>query len=352
MNAEPGHILCCNAPYGSGGLGQHFAQIVEAAREQGELARYYTAGIKPGDDGVGIGISTARHLQLCKIPPIRHSPGWKNHLVGDLFDRAVSRRLDRRCDTLTCFGGQALRTFRKARALGCPSLHLMAANSHVENVYRLHEKAARLHPFEASWLNRMQVRKTLAEYQAADVIHAASEYTRQTFLAAGFPEAKLRRLHLVTNPRFTSAERLPADGVFRVVNTGTLTVMKGIPLLVEAFSRLAAKDAELWLIGGWSTRGMRKYLQQAMRADPRIHVAPGDPLPHLARASVYVHPSWEDGWAYSAAEAVACGVPVIVTEDTGMKELIREGANGYIVPTGDGDAIYERLSKLYQSSRG
>ena len=45
-------------------------------------------------------------------------------------------------------------------------------------------------------------------------------------------------------------------------------------------------------------------------------------------------------------EALACGVPVIVTEDTGMKEHVREGQNGYIVPTGDWQAIYERLEYL------
>jgi glycosyltransferase involved in cell wall biosynthesis len=45
-------------------------------------------------------------------------------------------------------------------------------------------------------------------------------------------------------------------------------------------------------------------------------------------------------------EAMACGVPVIVTEDTGMKEYITEGINGYVVPTGDIDALRDRLDHL------
>jgi glycosyltransferase involved in cell wall biosynthesis len=42
-------------------------------------------------------------------------------------------------------------------------------------------------------------------------------------------------------------------------------------------------------------------------------------------------------------EALACGVPVIATEDTGMKEYIRPGENGFVVPTGNREAIRERL---------
>ena len=42
----------------------------------------------------------------------------------------------------------------------------------------------------------------------------------------------------------------------------------------------------------------------------------------------------------------ACNVPVIVTEDTGMKESVVEGQNGFIIPTGDSEALLERLRRL------
>jgi len=62
--------------------------------------------------------------------------------------------------------------------------------------------------------------------------------------------------------------------------------------------------------------------------DRRITISPGDPLPHLLRAAVCVHDSYEDGFAYAPAEALACGVPVIVSEDTGMKDLVDPAAPG------------------------
>jgi glycosyltransferase involved in cell wall biosynthesis len=48
-------------------------------------------------------------------------------------------------------------------------------------------------------------------------------------------------------------------------------------------------------------------------------------------------------------EAMACGLPVIVTEATGMKEHVSVGENGYIVPTGSWEAILERLEFLWRA---
>src|SRR5262249_12415701 len=113
---------------------------------------------------------------------------------------------------------------------------------------------------------------------------------------------------------------------------------------LEAFHQLADPQAELVLVGGSGSRGMRRHLDACRRRDPRIRVCPGDPLPHLWRADVLVHPSYQDGFGYSPMEALACGVPVVVTDQTGMKEHAREAFNGSVVPAGDIAALAERLA--------
>jgi glycosyltransferase involved in cell wall biosynthesis len=120
----------------------------------------------------------------------------------------------------------------------------------------------------------------------------------------------------------------------------------GIGVLLEAFSRLLDPAARLTLVGGSGSRGMRRFLERWRRFDNRVRIAPGDPLPHLRDADVYVHPSYQDGFGLAPMEALACGVPVIVTEDTGMKEHIRPGENGFIVPTGDWPALLQRLQEV------
>jgi glycosyltransferase involved in cell wall biosynthesis len=92
---------------------------------------------------------------------------------------------------------------------------------------------------------------------------------------------------------------------------------------------------------------MRRFLQEAVAADSRISIGPGDPLPHLRRARLYAHPSYEDGFAYAPAEALACGVPVLVSEDTGMKDLLDSGVNGLVLPTGDRRSLTEAIDAAY-----
>jgi glycosyltransferase involved in cell wall biosynthesis len=332
--------------YHCGGLGQHLSQFVEDTRAAAELGQYFAPVIKTGDDAHGVVVRQRLAPLLLRWSPARFDAGWRWHLDCDLWDRKIAARLVRGMDCFVSFGGMALRSFRAARKLGCQRLELIAANSHVDNCFRLHAKAAARDPVETSWLNDAHRRKTLAEYAMADTIWIASEYAREVFVREGVPESKLKRIHYTTDPRYTPRPPLKSDGVFRVVYVGALSVAKGIPLLLDAFARFNDGPAELTLIGGSSTRGMRKYLAARLARDSRVRLAPGDPLPHLHKADVCVHPSWEDNLAYAALEALRAGVPVVVSADTGMKEYVVEGENGFIVPTGDAGAIYERLVHL------
>lgn len=342
-------ILFCNTSYGDGGIGQHFAHLVDESRQQGTLDHYYALDARPGDTK-DIEISDPTY-GLLRYTPVRFYPSWKSYLHNCLFDRAVARRLSvpkesAHTTRLMGFVGKSLRTFQRGRALGVDRLELVAANSHVDNVDRLHERAAADSGIRDSWLNGFQRRRSKKEYRLADRIYVHSEYVRQSFVEAGICEDKLVRTTLRPAPRFQPPAERPADDVFRIAYVGRVEMTKGIALLLEAFSRLPVHNAELTLVGGWSTRPVRKYVQMHLDADPRIRLAPGDPRPVLHRADAFVHPTYEDGFGYAPMEALACGVPVIVTEDTGMKEYVREGVNGFVIPTGSVSAIISALAQI------
>jgi glycosyltransferase involved in cell wall biosynthesis len=338
-------VIACNSPYGQGGIGQHFAHLVEDSRREGALDRYYTTRPKSGDD-------KGRELEkrwweqaLLRYTPLRFSPAWKTHVTNELFDRRLAARLTgpRR---FMGFAGTALHSFRRAAELNAEHLELVAPNSHVNALVRSHRKAARQFDFESSWMNDAQRRKTVREYERADEIYVHSRYVRRSFIEEGVSPAKLRRMRLGVDARFEPPTVRPADDVFRVVYVGRLVATKGVPLLLKAFAHLSSEQAELTLVGGWSTRRMRQHVQGWMERDPRIRVAPGDPLPALQRADVFVYPTYSDGFGYAPMEALACGTPVIVTEDTGMKEHVVDGENGYVVPTGRWEALLERMEHV------
>lgn len=333
-------VVSCPAPLGQGGLGRHLAELVAGARATGEPVRYFAAD---SPDGEAVRL---RWLPwVFRYTPVRFRRDWQLALQWAAFDRAVAGRLPPG-RSVHAFAGAARHTFRRARALGYAELHLESGSGHVGHARRSYDAAYRAHPLEHDWLGPRLLARTLAEYELADTIWVNSAYARETFLAAGVPAGKLRRRTLTVDPRFRPPDRPPENPGLHAVYVGGLSVTKGVPVLLEAFARLADPRARLTLVGGSGSPGMRRALDEAVRRDQRVRVAPGDPLPHLHAADVCVHPSHHDGFGYGPAEALACGVPVIVTADTGMKELLREGETGWVVPTGDPDALLARLEVL------
>jgi glycosyltransferase involved in cell wall biosynthesis len=344
--------VSCSAPPGVGGLGRHCGELVELIRRSDRVGRWFsTAGGNSVVDPNVCVVPVARTTRLARTWPVRTRPALRHRLPLDAFDRSVARRIARTgargAVRFVGFSGQTLRSFDRAPAAAYERLELMAANSHVSNVRDRHRQAIQRYPFESTWLGRAEHERTVAEYGKAAVIYVGSDYSWRTFVAAGVPEAKLVKLPFRAHPRFRPASaQLPSD-YFGIVYTGSLTVMKGVPVLVEAVRSLPFPDLRLTLVGGWASRGMGRYLRYHLAEDRRLRLAPGDPLPELHRAQLYVHPSFEDGFGYGPVEAMACGVPVLVTADTGMAERIESSASGRIVPAGDVPALADAIAAAY-----
>ena len=339
--------VSCMAPLGSGGLGRHLLEILEAFERDGRPAERISAAAPGGEPR-----PAARHM--LRIPylitvlrglRLPSSLGVRARAAMVEFD-AYAAQLLPPAEQLIGFNGHALAQFAAARQRGFQTLSLVSANSHLRHVIRQHGLAHRRHPLEGSWASNLLARN-LAEYEEADRVLVASRYIRESFLAEGYAEEKLCDFPLTPDPRYAEATRRPADR-FEIVYVGSLQMHKGVPLLIDAVRRLAHLEVKLVLVGGWGTTGMRRFVQRACAEDPRISVSPGDPLPHLRTAALCVHPAYEDGFAYAPAEALAAGVPLIVSEDTGMKELIKPGRDGAIVPTGDLDALAEAIEAAYR----
>jgi glycosyltransferase involved in cell wall biosynthesis len=343
--------VSCSAPLGSGGLGRHLSEILDALARGGRTSTY-TSGCTRAADSSGARGAPRHALGIPYLAdviaplPLPFSPGVRTRAFMSEFDAYAAARLPA-AQHLIAFNGQALTQFRAARRAGYESLELVSANSHLRQVSRQHARAHARYPLEGSWTKHLLARN-LAEYRQADRIHVSSQYVWDSFLEQGFRAEQLVRFPLTPHPRFTRASEREPSAEFEIVYVGSLAVHKGVPLLIDAVRRLPHADLRLVLVGGWGTRGMRRFVQSACASDSRISVSPGDPLERLRRARLCVHPTYEDGFAYAPAEALACGVPVIVSQDTGMKELIDSPDRGLIVPTGDLDALREAIDAAYR----
>jgi glycosyltransferase involved in cell wall biosynthesis len=337
------------APFGAGGLGRHLEELVDALDRRGPPAVCLCGAALPHAPPAPSPLRQELHpgaIAGSLRPLTRFSPGWTSLRESIAFDGQAAKRLPA-AEHLIAFNGQALKQFKAARSANYESVSLLSANSHLRRVVSKHAQAHRQYPLEGSWADHL-LGRNLKEYRQADRIYVASRYTWESFVEQGFREEALSLFPFVPDARFQPSGQPPATDTFDVVFSGRLCVTKGVPLLVDAVRRLPHADLRLVLVGGWGTRGMRRFLEDARAKDTRITIGPGDPLPALWRARLFAHPSYEDGFAYAPAEALACGVPVLVTEDTGMKDLVEPGVNGLVLPTGDLAALTEAIDAAYR----
>ena len=198
--------------------------------------------------------------------------------------------------------------------------------------------------------NRSVSERRLAEIEMSDVIIADSAFVAKSFINAGV-EAKRIHVILPGNDSRLFHPRRPDDrnrDVFRVVSVGAVSARKGHRYLLEAWKKLALPGSELIIVGA-NTSDTQRIVHGYEDIFHHIPKIPNSELRDLLiTASVFVLPSIEDGFAQAAIEALSCGVPVIVTQNAGVADLVVQGENGFVVPAGAPDAIAAALLGLYE----
>jgi glycosyltransferase involved in cell wall biosynthesis len=284
-----------------------------------------------------------------KVPIIRRRRDWQTILSDTHFDRYVSVRLFP-ADLFQGVVGQCAESLAAAKSYGCRTV-LDVLNTHIDDLaFHVERECAKFQV--RSFIHPRMKARIRREYERADLIRVMSSHAQRTFLERGFPADRL----VVAPPPIDFDQFSPAtfsEPVFRVIFVGLLEPWKGFHDLIEAFDSLWLPDSELVLWGSPGARPITRYLQQRMAHNPAILIRPLEVAQvgyaHVyGRASVLAHPSLSDGFSYVVAEAMASGLPVIVTRNTGAADLVIDGQNGYVIAPGDGEALRDRLAHLAQ----
>lgn len=262
-----------------------------------------------------------------------------------LFDLTAARRLTDEIDVLYCYIPGYVQSME---AVGeTPTVVQTGTELAIRSQQRRREELARLGVDSSApagpTTHHERRRRSLLK---ADHVVAQSRFVRSSLESAGVDGDRIRVI-----PLGVDTERFQPDGSgekepFSALYVGQINVLKGIPYLFDAWSTFTGQaDSTLVLCGGISAT-MQRLLHRWDLTDVR---RPGfvDPLPYYRDASVFVFPSLSDGFGKAPLEAMSCGCPVIVTENTGMADLLTDGQNGYVIPPGDTDALVEQLEHLY-----
>jgi len=190
------------------------------------------------------------------------------------------------------------------------------------------------------------------EYVLADHILTLSGFARQTLIDNGIHNDKATTVNLGFEPKrftgkaYTNDDERPLQLVF----AGTVTRRKGVQLLLELMEgALAPYNIQLCIIG---PVGDAFGFKERIATNERIvyyDYLQHDKMAALLRDSdAFVFPSYLDSWAMVVIEAMACGLPVIITDNTGSRDAVDEQC-GFVIPTDDINTLLVKILYFYHN---
>jgi glycosyltransferase involved in cell wall biosynthesis len=213
-----------------------------------------------------------------------------------------------------------------------------------EEMARRPELAGPPAPFPKNHFDRAR-----REWNLADMIVVNSEWTQDAIISDGAPAEKVEVIPLCyeKNERNVKSEirnRKP-DQPLRVLFLGQVNVRKGIHHLIEAARRLVHEPVEFLIAGHLDIR--REVVAKAPGNMRWMGAVPRGQVSELYQQSdVFVLPTLSDGFAITQLEAMAHGLPVIVTPNCGR--VVEDGITGFVVPVSDPASFAHVILSLIQ----
>jgi glycosyltransferase involved in cell wall biosynthesis len=299
------------------------------------------------------GISQDRIATVAKIPELLHVvlrrllaghanvPGLM-YWVKSRFDSAVARALERNgADIVIGMWGSSLETF-KAAGPNCIKV-LNYVNSRPEYHNRFLRELAQLRPGHPEMVPLRTSESVEREMAIADLLLVPSE-----FVAAQMPEYrdKVAIVPYGVDPVAFSRHEKPNSSECNVIFVGQISHRKGISTLLAAARRLP--KISIRMVGPVVSPELLESLpSNVIYEGSALHQ---DVSSAMRSADLFVLPSLEDSYGLVTLEAMAAGVPVVVSRNCGTSELISHGESGMLFPAGDTSALVAAIDELVSSA--
>ena len=256
------------------------------------------------------------------------------------------RRQRKPFDVAYSIMGHGTELFENAERIGALKV-IDATSSHPTSYYGFWQRECDIwSPGDRVGIPRWIFARANRELERADVIFCPSKFVWDSMLYNGIPESKcVLNPYGVNTSQFTPRSALPLKP--RFICVGTICLRKGHQYLFRAFQKVRSvlKDAELVCVGGYypDFRRERPRWEGTFTHYQNIPLAQLTQL--LRESTAFVFPSNEEGFAKAIIEAMASGLPVIATHQSGATTLVDDGVEGWIVRGRNVDQLADAMVK-------
>jgi glycosyltransferase involved in cell wall biosynthesis len=195
-------------------------------------------------------------------------------------------------------------------------------------------------PLPKTYEDRLSEEFSLARYHCV-----ASSVVKEQLIADGVPAEHIWVVPYGADEKLFPKRDQTPEGPFRICFAGRQSLRKGIHYLLKALQLAGEADWELHCFGMPFRESAADF--ESYSGKPRIRQRGSVPQSVLARELANMHvlvlPSAEEAFGLVVVQALQVGVPCIVSDRVGAKDLIRDGETGSVVPFGDAEAFADAL---------
>ena len=268
---------------------------------------------------------------------------YNPYLFLDNFYDFMSLIHVKKCDIFHSWRGHSYRAIKKAKRLGAITI-VENASSHPITQSKILQEEYKKYGLKFSAYKKKSLSRAIKELENADYITIPSDFVEKSFLDNGFPKKKLIKIPFGVDIKRFSPKKSKKDDKFRAIFVGSIQLRKGVQYLLQAWDELKLKNAELIVVGRvWDDA---KEIVKQYKENPSIKF-PGfmDLKEIYSESDVFVFPSIEEGSALVTYEAMASGLPIITTFNSGA--VTRNGKDGFIIPIRDIKVLKEKIKYFY-----
>ncbi|MDK0557894.1 glycosyltransferase family 4 protein [Clostridium perfringens] len=184
------------------------------------------------------------------------------------------------------------------------------------------------------------------EINRSQYLIVASKFVKKSYEFSNFPSNKILICPYgvdLNNFKYCTKKEKERIEPLNFIFIGGTKQLKGIYYLLEAFKRIPNKTATLTIVGecNLSNKFMSRYKNKVTFTGLLMH----DDIAELLKTmDIMIFPSLGDGFGLSVIEGMACGCPIICSENSGVADLIKDGENGFIIPIQDIDEIINKVN--------
>ena len=329
--------------------GWHLRSTAKAFEARGALAGLWISGKNNGVSAEYYRRCWPFHLAL--KPFLHCAPQiWQERMLYALFPIWKKWFLTQRfpdCNVVQAIMGFATEPFDRAEKTGALKV-VDCPNSHPTSYYGYWQRECDLWcPGDKVPIPQWMFARMNRELERADLVLCPSDFVRDTMLLNGIPAEKC-----FVNPfgvdtgTFRPRETVPDK--IRFIAIGTLCLRKGYQYLFRAFEIVKRKlpEAELVCVGELKT-DLRRELEKWRGTFTYLPHMPHTELAKLlSTCTAFVMPSQEEGFARVLSEAMAAGLPILASYESGAATLVQDGVEGFIVLARDPQHIADAMLRV------